>query len=53
MEKGKVKRELERQILEKPGATKIKGKVNSTKFRSINVKFNGGKTIKLSSVLER
>ena len=53
MKKVKGKRDLERLILAKAGVTKLKGKVSSIKFRSINVKFNGGETIKLSSVIER
>ena len=44
---------LAKTILQKSGTTQIRGTVTSSEFRSIKTKFNGGKTIKLSSILER
>ncbi len=49
----RVRQQLEKAILQKAGTSQAKGAVTSSKFKSIKTKFNGGKTIKLSSILER
>ena len=48
-----VRQQLEKAILQKTGTSQAKDTVTSSKFKSIKTKFNGGKTIKLSSILER
>lgn len=48
-----VRQQLEKAILQKAGTTQAKGAVTSSQFKSIKTKFNGGKAIKLSSILER
>ena len=52
-QQNQVRQQLEKAILQKAGTKQIKGAVTSSKFESIKTKFNGGKTIKLSSILER
>lgn len=48
------KKEFEKLILSKSGASKLSGKKpKSKKIEVIHRKFNNGKTIKLSSVLKR
>ena len=49
----KARARIEKRLLSKSGVSKVHYKPSSKKFAAIKTKFNGGKTVSISSVLDR